>query len=140
MYPVTILLFMGTLQKYIQELEQDVVLNELNLKASALTLPAKKAKWVSRLMIEKRRLIELNGVKNKKIKDAVEVVRQESPVKLTTSTLERAAEQSEEIKSLNLEIREQENVIDLLERVERTMHSIGFDIKNLIELIKMETT
>ena len=79
-------------------------------------------------------------MKNKKIKDAVEIVRQESPVKLATPTLERAAEQSEEIKNINLEIREQETVIDLLERVERTMHSIGFDIKNLIELIKMETT
>lgn len=130
---------MGTLQKYIQELEQDVILNELNLKESALTLPAKKAKWVSRLMIEKRKLLDLNDEKNKKIKEAIEVVRKESPVKLTTSTLEKAAEQSDEIKRVNLEIKEQEAVIDFLERVEKTMHSIGFDIKNLIELIKMET-
>ena len=50
---------MTVLEKYIKELETDVIVDELNLKEAALMLPAKKAKWVSRLMLEKNNLNEL---------------------------------------------------------------------------------
>jgi hypothetical protein len=130
---------MEVLQKYITELEIDVKLDELNLKESALTLPAKKAKWVSRLMIEKKNLNDLLASRSIHIKTIVNQIKNESPIKLTGPSLERAAEQHESIKKIDNSIELQKHVVDFLERVERTIHSIGFDIKNLIELIKMET-
>lgn len=130
---------MEVLQKYIAELEVDVNLDELNLKESALTLPAKKAKWVSRLMIEKKNLNDLFVSRSIQIKNIINQIKNESPVKLTGPSLERAAEQHETIKKLDESIVLQKNIVDFLERVEKTIHSIGFDIKNLIELIKMET-
>jgi len=131
---------MDLLQKYIHELENDVKLDELNLKEAALMLPAKKAKWVSRLMIEKNNLNMLYKQKNETIREAVKEIQKESAVKLTTPTLEKASERHPTVVQLNQEIKTLQIVIDFLERVEKTMQSIGFDIKNLIELIKMETT
>jgi len=130
---------MELLQKYIQELEQDVALNELNLKESALMLPAKKAKWVSRLMLEKKNLNDLYSNRAAQMRILIKKIQIESPVKLTAPSLEKTAELTDTIKSIDSDISHQKNVIDFLERVEKTMHSIGFDIKNLIELIKMET-
>lgn len=131
---------MTLVEKYVKELEQDVTIDELNLKEAALMLPAKKAKWVSRLMIEKNNYNGLYKKKDEIIKKVIEEIRAESGVRLTTPTLERAAEKHPEIIKINEEIAIHKNVIDFLERVEKTMQSIGFDIKNLIELIKMETS
>lgn len=131
---------MSLLETYIQELEEDVRLDELNLKDAALTLPGKKAKWVSRLMMEKSKLIDLSKRKDKLVLTVVEEIKKESPVKLTYPSLKEAAERHSKIIDLNLEIKEKESVVEFLERVDKTIHSIGFDIKNLIELIKMETT
>lgn len=130
---------MTLLQKYVAELEEDVKLDELNLKEAALTLPGKKAKWVSRLMLEKSELIELTKKKNILVSSVIEAVKAESPVKMTYPSLKEAAERHSAVAELNLEIKERESVVEFLERVEKTIHSIGFDIKNLIELLKMET-
>jgi len=130
---------MTLLQKYVAELEEDVKLDELNLKEAALTLPGKKAKWVSRLMLEKSELIELTKKKNILVSSVIEAVKAESPVKMTYPSLKEAAERHSAVADLNLEIKERESVVEFLERVEKTIHSIGFDIKNLIELLKMET-
>ena len=66
---------MSLLQKYILELEEDVKLDELNLKEAALMLPAKKAKWVSRLMLEKAALNELLRKKEKTANEVVDELR-----------------------------------------------------------------
>jgi len=131
---------MSLLQQYINELEEDVRLDELNLKDAALTLPGKKAKWVSRLMIEKNSLLELSKKKDKTVATVIEEIKKESPIKLTYPSLKDAAERHSKIIELSQEIKEKEGVVEFLERVDKTIHSIGFDIKNLIELIKMETT
>ena len=131
---------MSLLQQYINELEDDVRLDELNLKDAALTLPGKKAKWVSRLMLEKSNLLELSKKKDKTVATVIEEIKKESPIKLTYPSLKDAAERHSKIIELSQEIKEKESVVEFLERVDKTIHSIGFDIKNLIELIKMETT
>lgn len=131
---------MDQLNSYIKELENDVKLDELNLKEAALMLPARKAKWVSRLIIEKNNLNDLKRERSRLVNDVVEEIKKESQVRLATPTLEKAAERHSKVAAINQEINRKENVIEFLERVEKTVHSIGFDIKNLIEVIKMETS
>ena len=130
---------MDQLGLYIKELEDDVKLDELNLKEAALMLPARKAKWVSRLILEKNNLSELNKKRNRIISEVVDELKKESAVRLATPTLEKAAERHKSVVEITTEIDQKQNVIEFLERVEKTIHSIGFDIKNLIEVIKMET-
>ena len=132
--------FMTILEKYIKELEADVVLDELNLKEAALMLPAKKAKWVSRLIIEKNNLNNMYKKREEAVKTAVAEIREESNVRLTTPTLEKAAERHPLVFSIDEEINLQRYIVDFLERVDKTMHSISFDVKNLVDLIKLETT
>ena len=132
--------FMTALEKYIKELEADVVLDELNLKEAALMLPGKKAKWVSRLIIEKNNLNGMYKKRDEALKVAVAEIREESNVRLTTPTLEKAAERHPLVSSIDEEIILQKHIVDFLERVDKTMHSISFDVKNLVDLIKLETT
>jgi hypothetical protein len=131
---------MDQLNSYIKELEEDVKIDELNLKEAALMLPARKAKWVSRLIIEKNNLNDLQKERTRIINDVVEEIKKESQVRLATPTLEKAAEKHGKVVSIAQEIARKQNIIEFLERVEKTIHSIGFDIKNLIEVIKMETS
>jgi len=131
---------MTALEKYIKELEADVVLDELNLKEAALMLPGKKAKWVSRLIIEKNNLNGMYKKRDEALKVAVAEIREESNVRLTTPTLEKAAERHPLVSSIDEEIILQKHIVDFLERVDKTMHSISFDVKNLVDLIKLETT
>ena len=90
--------------------------------------------------IEKAALNELLRKKERTTYDIVEELRKESPVKLALPTLQNAAERHGQVMAISNEVRDRHAVIEFLERVEKTMHSIGFDIKNLIELIKMETS
>ena len=74
------------------------------------------------------------------VKTAVNEIREESNVRLTTPTLERAADRHPLVISIDEEINLQKHVVDFLERADKTMHSISFDVKNLVDLIKLETT
>jgi hypothetical protein len=40
---------------------------------------------------------------------------------------------------LQVKIDEQELIIELLEKTEKTFSSLSFDIKNIVEIMKMET-
>lgn len=131
---------MSILEKYISELDADVALDELNLKENALMLPARKAKWVSRLMKEKAALNELNKEKDQLISRIGEEIRKESPVRLTPLVCEKTAEKHEAVVEVMKQISEKKIIVEFLEKVEKTIHSIGFDIKNLVDIIKMETT
>jgi len=128
------------LEKYISELDADVALDELNLKENALMLPARKAKWVSRLMKEKAALNELNKEKDQLISKISEEIRKESPVRLTPLVCEKTAEKHEAVIEVMKQIGDKKIIVEFLEKVEKTMHGIGFDIKNLVDIIKMETT
>ena len=68
---------MDQLNSYIKELEEDVKIDELNLKEAALMLPARKAKWVSRLIIEKNNLNDLHKERTRLINDVVEEIKKE---------------------------------------------------------------
>ena len=131
---------MSLLEKYISELDADVALDELNLKENALMLPARKAKWVSRLMKEKAALNELNKEKDQLISKISEEIRKESPVRLTPLVCEKTAEKHEAVIGVMKQISDKKIIVEFLEKVEKTMHGIGFDIKNLVDIIKMETT
>ena len=62
----------------------------------------------------------------------------EAPVRVTQQTAEIAAENTEELQNIAIEIKDYEFVIEYLEKVEKIMSGMGFDIKNIIEIQKME--
>ncbi len=129
---------MELLKRYIDEIGKDLVLDDFNLKEAQLRLPARKHYWVARLIeakIERNKLISKKKALKKKV---IKQVIQESPVRINVTAAEIAAENHESLKELNTAIEEQDVIIEYLEKVERIMNSMGYEIKNIVDIQKME--
>lgn len=128
-----------TLESYIEELKKDTVINELNLKEKSLSLPSLKAKWVSRIILHKNTYHKLQRNKKKLIKDTLPIIRENLPVKLSDSYIKEKAEDIGTISSITEEIDREEKIIDFLEKVEKIMSSMTFDVGNIIKVTQLET-
>ena len=67
-------------------------------------------------------------------------IQEQSPVKLATPIIERTAAKHSEVVEIDTQIKELELIIELLEKSERTLSSTSYDIKNLVDIIKLEMT
>ncbi|MDD4109987.1 MAG: hypothetical protein PHS54_00375 [Clostridia bacterium] len=126
--------------KYKSELEEELDLSDFNMKDVQMRLPGIKHKWVARLIDQK---IELSKLKRLKL-DAIETVsdkfRKENPVLLSDAALAKQAEKHELVQKILEKINETEILIEYLEKVEKVCSSTSFDIKNLIDIKKLELT
>ena len=127
------------LEEYIKELEEDLKINELNLKDYQLRLPAIKHKWAGRQIRLKTDLLRLKRQREQVKASLMKEIEQASNIKLTTPTLAATAEKHSSILDINNQIHSNELLIELLEKAEKTLSSCTFDVKNIIEIIKLET-
>lgn len=123
-------------ETYQKEIVEDIKVDELSLKDKAMLVPTIKHKWVGRLMTHKAQLRKLNDLKKKTLKK----ISSESPIPLSKTTLEQAAENNENIVKIQESIDRLEVIIEYLEKVEKLTSSLTWDCKNLIDLQKLETT
>ena len=128
------------LDEYIKELENDLKIDELYLKDYSLKLPGIKHKWAGRCVRHKLELLSLKNEKEKLKKDVKNKLLKESPVKPTLPVLDKLVENTDEIKDFDRKISELGLVVELLEKAEKTLSSTSYDLKNLIDIIKLETT
>lgn len=128
------------LNEYIKELENDLKIDELYLKDYSLRLPGIKHKWAGRCIRHKSELFELKAQKEKRKKVIKDKLLESSPVKPTLPVLDKLVDGSDEIKEFENKINELSLVIELLEKAEKTLSSASYDLKNLIDIIKLETT
>tara|TARA_R100000697_G_C5435650_1_gene193942 strand:- start:441 stop:836 length:396 start_codon:yes stop_codon:yes gene_type:complete len=129
---------MDLLKKYIDEIGQDLVLDDFNLKEAQMRLPARKHFWVARLMDAKRNRNILISKKKKLKKEVVVKVIADSPVRITQSAAETAAEKHESLVVINDKITELDCVIEYLEKVEKIFSNMHWEIKNIVDINKME--
>ena len=129
---------MQLLKKYMEDIGQDLVLNDLNLKEQQQRLPARKHFWVGRLIEAKIKRNELIATKSKLKKDLVKKVIEDSPVRINQSSAEAATEKYESVSKLNKDIKEQDTIIEYLEKVEKILGNMHWEIKNVIDMNKME--
>ncbi len=137
---MVLLFIIMSLSKYIEELKNDCIVDEINLKESALILPAKKAKWVARLILEKNNLYKLEKDKKNVINIVIERLKSEAVSSLSSAVLKNLAEKHEDVVDFDNKIDESKNIIDFLERTEKIMSSMSFDIGNIIKIVQLETT
>lgn len=128
------------LDEYIKELENDLKIDELILKDYQLKLPGIKHKWAGRCIRHKLELIDLRKKRELLKKELVEKIQEQSPVKLAIPVIERTAEKHSDILEIDTRIKQIELIIELLEKSEKTLSSTSYDIKNLVDIIKLETT
>ena len=129
---------MSLLDHYIDQIEKDLQINEFNLKDSSMKAPARKHYWVSKLIRHKQNLLKLRILRESLKKEVVQKILEESPVKVTIPVAEKASYKHEKMKEISEKISNEELIIEFLEKTERTFSAIGFDIKNIIEIMKME--
>ncbi len=129
---------MELLKKYIDEVGKDLVLDDFNMKDVQMRLPSRKHFWVARLMEAKIRKGSLDKEKKKLKKNITQEVIATSPVKISQTTAEQAAERHESLQSLTDQIKECDLIVQYLEKVEKVMSQMSFDVKNIIEIQKME--
>lgn len=128
------------LEDYIKELEEDLKINELNLKDYQLKLPAIKHKWAGRYVRLKLEMVNENKKLEKVKKDLAEQIEKAAPVKLSVPAINQMIEGHSSYKEAKRAIEEKKLAIELLEKAEKTLSSTTYDIKNLIEIMKLEMT
>jgi len=126
--------------KYRAEIEEELNLTDFNIKDVQLKLPHTKHKWVARLIQQK---IELSKYKKLKV-DAIEAIvnstRKEEPLLISDMALSKKAEKNDTVQKIISKIEECELIIEYLEKVEKVCSSTSYDIKNLVDIKKMEMT
>jgi len=128
-----------TLDQYNNELKEHLVLDEFNIKDAQMKLPGRKHLWVGRLMRHKQEKNNLIAKKKQMVEKLTKSIQEQSTVRLSVPADEKVAGNTEPIKKINSEIAEHELLIEFLEKVEKIMSGISYDIKNIIEIQKLET-
>lgn len=124
--------------KYKTELTEELDLSDFNMKDVQMKLPGIKHKWVARLIDQKIELNKLKKLKAKAIETVSQKLRKENVVILSDAALSKQSEKHELVRKIIEKIEETEILIEYLEKVEKVCSSTSYDIKNLIDIKRME--
>ena len=130
---------MKQLEEYIKEMGVDVEIDEFNIKETQMKLPALKHKWVGRLVRHKGDLARASSRRDNVIKEIAKEVIDTATYQVTLPTAQKAAEKHKRVKDIDEEIKEHKLIVEFLEKSERIFSSMTFDIKNITEIMKLET-
>lgn len=128
------------LKKYTDDIDNQLKINEVNIKSKALQVSSYKHYWAARLIEHKRNLSKYEKQKKSLHKRAAEVIQNQSPVVLSEGSIKQSIDTSSVLAQINQLIDDEKIIIEYLEKVEKIWSSLTWDIKNIVELIKMETT
>ena len=129
---------MGLLEKYIDEIKNDTKIDEMNIKEQQLVLPSRKHFWNAKLILHERELNDLKKQRNQKIKELTEQFIEKSPVVIAKKTATQSVENLPIIKEFDKKIEDLEYVVELLVKTEQIFKTMSYDIKNIIDINKME--
>jgi hypothetical protein len=129
---------MELLERYIQEITGDLHIDEMNIKDAQMRLPGRRHFWVARMINHKIELERLRTKRDKLRKQMMQQLADNAPVKMSVPNLERSVDSTDDMQDLQLKIRENELIIELLEKTERNFTSCTYDISNIIKIIQLE--
>lgn len=129
---------MQTLQKYVEQIKQDLDINEINISQVAKQLPARRHFWTARCIEHKLKVKELKNKKDNIYKNIAKEVEGESPIGFNKKNLLGAVGNTDEMKQINEQIQEQELLVEFLENVQKNFFTATYDIKNVIQLMQLE--
>jgi len=127
-------------ERYQNEIAKLVSVDEFNMKDVQMNLPANRHYWVGRLMYHKFEVSKLNKTRKQAISKIVEKIQNETPIGISHKNVTHSAEQHPVVIRIDEQIVENELLIEYLSKIESNFRSVSYDIKNLIEIIRLETT
>jgi hypothetical protein len=117
------------------EFNNDMALNDMNLKEKTLLCPTIKCKW-SQINYEEIHLLKkMEQARAALMESYVSQYGQQGVPKFKT---EQEAKQNDKIKTLDKAIEEQKDVNRFLDGVMKIVLGFGFDIKSAVDMTKME--
>ena len=125
-----------TFLKYKEAIERDLKIDQFNIHNKVNDIPSLKHFWVAKLIESKIEIKKLQRKKTDLIKKVNES--QDVGVKLSTSSMNSVIAKSPVIAEINEQIEELELIVEYLEKAEKIFNSTTYDLKNAIELMKME--
>lgn len=125
--------------KYQDELKKDVNVDELNMKEIALTIASIKHKWAGRLMRHKIDLSKAEKTREKMLAVIIDQLAHDPAIQLTIPAMRKKAESHEKIIEVDGYIENLKLIIEYLEKIEKIIGSMTWDIKNIIDIVKVET-
>ncbi len=123
------------IDKYAKEIQEDTSIDRLNIMDKQLSSPNVKHKWLFRTIMAKKGLIELVDQKDQLLIDALKT----NTLSISKNALAASIEKHPANKKLINDIKKQELLVEYLDRsVDKIFSQMGFDFKNLVELLKLE--
>ena len=109
------------------------------LKDVQMKLPGIKHKWAGRLIRAKLQISSKYREKDELVKELAAKLVEESPVTISVPLAQKKVEDHKKVLEINQYIKRLRLVVEFLEKTEKTLSSMTFDIRNLVEIIKLET-
>jgi hypothetical protein len=125
------------IKKYQQQYEEFTKIDDFNLEDVTRRVPAEKHFWVCRLIdakIDKDKLYKLKASTKHTLQKKI---MEESPVALNKQVFDDL-DKTPSLEAINQKIKEQEYLIEYLEKLVSQITFIGNDIKNIIEIKKIQ--
>lgn len=122
--------------QYKEAVEKDLKFDEFNLIEVSKRLPSLKHFWVGRLIEAKIELKKLEELKRKAIEQVHS--KQKPAIGLSQASVGKMLDKNETVQKINDRIEEWKLIIEYLEKVEKIFSQSGYDIKNFIDVLKME--
>ena len=130
---------MEILDEYLDELSQDTSLDEFTVKDMQMKLPAIKHKWAGRLIRTKFEITNLERKRTRLVDAAGKQLIESSPGTLAVPLARSRVEDLDDIQQIKCKIEDTKTIVEFLEKAEKILNSMTFDIKNLTEIMKLET-
>jgi len=123
------------IDEYAKKIDMVTQLDVTNVLDKQLSAPNVKHEWIYKLVQHKRKLLELMEKKE----NYIAAKYGENPLGVSKAAIKFKAESDIDILKLNREIRHHELLVEYLDMaVNKIFSQMGFDFKNLVELMKME--
>lgn len=129
------------LNTYIAEYNTDVQFDEFTLREMELKVPGLKNKWSGRKAIHKARYYQICDEIDNFINDNIDrIIKKSDDVgkKVNKIGAESIIKKSREYKDLITKKNNLKVLTDYFESCEKNIMSLGFDVKNLVETIKLD--
>lgn len=130
---------MELLKRYQEQYEEFCKIDSFNLDERARRVPAEKHFWVCRLIDAKILRDKLIKQKSRLKNGVEEKLMENSPVRVDKSYLNKIDE-SPVLENINEKIKETEYLIEYLDLLVRQVTYIAQDIKNIVDIEKLQNT
>jgi len=120
-----------------REVQADLRITEINVKEKAMQSSSLKCKWFVTYLSEKKKLEALQD-KRKEVID--EYVKEHGKVDVLKVKTQNEATKQEQIKTIDKALKIQCEVVEYLEGVYKIWTTFSYDVKNSIDIIKIEVS